>query len=77
MNNNNDATIIGLKELRDRFPEYIENIEQGKSYIVVKHSKPVFRITPVEEEELWEPVIDFTTLKAGGVDIDDILSRLG
>ena len=70
------TTIIGLKELRDRLSEYIERVEEGKSFIVVKHSKPVFRMTPVEEDELWEPVIDFTTINSGGVDINDILSRL-
>jgi len=70
------TTIIGLKELRDRLSEYIEGVEEGKSFIVVKHSKPVFRMTPVEEDELWEPVVDFTAIKPGGIDINDILSRL-
>ena len=28
------------------------------------------------EDEKWETVIDFTTIKKGGVDIDDILTRL-
>jgi prevent-host-death family protein len=76
MSNSNDTSIIGLKELRDRLPEFIERVEQGKSFVIVKHSKPVFKMSPVEEEELWEPVVDFTSIKAGGVDIEDILSRL-
>lgn len=76
MNKSSENTIIGLKELRDRLAEYIAGVEDGKSFIVVKHSKPVFRMTPVEEEDLWEPVIDFTTIKAGGVDINGVLSRL-
>lgn len=76
MNKTKQSNIVGLRELRDRFPEYIEDVEQGKSFIVVKHSKPVFKISPVDEEELWEPVIDFTSIKNGGVDIDMILSRL-
>ena len=76
MSNSNDTSIIGLKELRDRLPEFIERVEQGKSFVIVKHSKPVFKMSPVEEEELWEPVVDFTSIKAGGVDIEEILSRL-
>lgn len=76
MNKVKSSNIIGLKELRDRFPEYIENVEQGKSFIVVKHSHPVFKISPVTDEELWEPVADFTAIKKGGVDIEEILSRL-
>ncbi len=76
MEKTRNSTIVGLKELRDRFPEYIKNIERGESFIVVKHSRPVFKISPVGEAELWETVIDFTTIKPGGVDIDDILARL-
>jgi hypothetical protein len=44
---------------------------------VVKKSKPVFRISPPEDDaDLWEPVIDFTKIKKGGVPIVDLLSRL-
>jgi hypothetical protein len=44
---------------------------------VVRKSKPVFKISSLEEgDDLWESVIDFTKIKKGGVSIDDILSRL-
>lgn len=67
--------IVGLKELRQNLEQYVHLVEQGKSILVVRRSKPLFRMAPVEEEE-WEEVIDFTTIKRGGVSIKELLSRL-
>jgi prevent-host-death family protein len=70
-------TIVGLKELRENIETYISKVKKGDSFIVVKKSKPVFRISPLEDDaSLWEPVIDFTKLKKGGVPLADLLSRL-
>jgi len=70
-------TIVGLRELRENIEAYISRIEKGDSFIVVKKSKPVFKISPLDDDaELWEPVIDFTKIKKGGVAIADLLSRL-
>ncbi len=69
--------IVGLKELRENIEAYISKVQKGGSFIVVKKSKPVFRISSPEEiSDLWEPVIDFTKLKKGGVPIADIIARL-
>ena len=70
-------TIVGLKELRENIETYISKVKEGDSFIVVKKSKPVFRISPLDDDaNLWEPVIDFTKLKKGGIAITDLLSRL-
>jgi antitoxin (DNA-binding transcriptional repressor) of toxin-antitoxin stability system len=72
-------TIVGLKELRENIEVYISKVKAGDSFIVVKKSKPIFRISPPEaedEDNLWEPVIDFTKIKKGGVSIASLLSRL-
>ena len=66
--------IIGLKELRQDVERYATAVQNGASLIVVRRSKPIFRISPVEEE--WEEVVDFTKIKKGGVDIKRVLSRL-
>jgi prevent-host-death family protein len=69
--------IIGLKELRENIKTYIAQVEKGRSFIVMKRSKPIFKISPARDEgELWEEVIDFTKLKKGGVAVDELLSRL-
>ncbi len=68
--------LIGLKELRQNVAEYAKKVQSGHTFVVMKHSKPLFKITPIDEEERWEEVIDFTKVKKGGIDIDDMLSRL-
>ena len=69
--------IIGLKELRKNLPYYAEKIEQGQSFLVVKKSKPIFRISsPDENNDLWEETIDFTKIKHGGIAIEELLTRL-
>ena len=69
--------IVGLKELRENIETYIAKVEKGGSFIVLKKSKPIFKISPLEDDgNLWEPIIDFTKLKKGGVPIADLLSRL-
>lgn len=78
-------SMIGLKELRDNVDTYIAAIQKGKRFTVLRHSKPVFAIVPVEEveydlEELdgpgWKTVIDFTKIKKGGVPIDEVIASL-
>lgn len=66
--------VVGLKELRENTEKYVRDVGQGETYVVMRKSKPLFRIAPLEEE--WEEVVDFTKIRKGGVDIDEILSRL-
>ncbi len=56
--------------------EYATKVARGESFIVVKQSKPLFRITPVDEEENWETLIDFTKIKKGGVPVEEILGAI-
>lgn len=68
--------IIGLKEFRQNATNYIAEIKKGKFFIVVKRSKPVFKISSPELEEEWETIADFTEIKKGGVALNKLLSRL-
>lgn len=71
------TTIIGFKELREKANIYIEEVKKGKSFIVVRRSKPIFKLSsPNDEPEFWEPVIDFTKIKKGGVSVREVLSKL-
>ena len=63
----NQEKIIGVKELRQNLDEYIAQIAKGKSFMVIRRSKPVFNITPVNLEENWEEAVDFTKIKKGGI----------
>lgn len=69
--------IIGLKEFRSQVSSLAEKIRKGESFLVVKRSKPIFKVSrPFDDMEDWEEVVDFTKIKKGGVKIQDILSRL-
>ncbi len=67
--------IVGLKELRENIDKYVSRVKKGESLIVVRRSEPLFKLTPPEEGE-WEEVADFSKIKKGGVDINDLLTRL-
>lgn len=69
--------VIGLKELRERADTYIRQAARGKSFLVVRRSRPIFRITPPEEApELWETAVDLTKVKRGGIALKELLKRL-
>lgn len=69
--------IVGLRELRENLPVYAEKVQRGSSFVVVKKSKPLFRITPYDEDEsFWEEVANFSKIKPGGVAINDLIQRL-
>lgn len=74
---NHNNLIVGLKELRENIDTYINAVERGKSFVVVRKSKPVFKISsPQEIDEFWEQIIDFTKMKKGGMPVNQLLARL-
>ena len=72
-------SIVGLKELRENMDSYISQVKKGRSFVVVRKSKPVFKLTPLDmwgDEGVWEKVVDFTKIKKGGVLLTDVLSKI-
>jgi antitoxin (DNA-binding transcriptional repressor) of toxin-antitoxin stability system len=67
---------VSLKELRERFPEYIDAITNGQSFTVVKRSKPIFQINPINDEGTWQTIVDFTKLDDKGIDANEVLAAL-
>ena len=67
--------LVALKDLRLNMEKYVNEVKTGKSFIVLKQSKPIFKLTPIEDEN-WEEVINFTKIKRGGVDIAELLKAL-
>ncbi|MEK7087266.1 MAG: type II toxin-antitoxin system prevent-host-death family antitoxin [Patescibacteria group bacterium] len=69
--------IVGLKELRENLDTYISQVDKGKSFIIVRKSKPLFKISSVDEDEgLWETIIDFTKINKNGIDAKQVLKVL-
>jgi prevent-host-death family protein len=72
-------SIIGLKDLRENMDNYISQVKKGKSFVVVRKSKPVFKLSPLDEwgdDGAWEKVVDFTKIKKGEVSLADVVSRI-
>ncbi|HEX9664352.1 MAG TPA: hypothetical protein VGA49_00870 [Patescibacteria group bacterium] len=58
---------VSLKNFRLKLTDYAKRIEKkGESFLVLKRSKAVFKVVPVEEEN-WETIIDFTQIDPKGV----------
>lgn len=73
----NAKNIIGLRELRENTEVYIKRVNRGESITVVRRSTPLFRLTPIDADEMgWETVADFTTIDPNGVSAQDILASL-
>ena len=73
------SSIVGLKELRENTEKYISAVKRGQSFTVIRRSKPIFRISPLDEwgdDGVWETVINFCDIDEKGVSTDKILSSL-
>lgn len=73
------SNIIGLKDLRENTEQYISSIKKGKSFVVVRRSKPIFRVSPVDEwgdGGVWETVVDLTKINKSGVSIKEVIASL-
>jgi len=73
---NQEQKMVGLKDFRENLNDYLIRIAKGESFLVLRRNEPVFNVGPVAGDGIWESVIDFTTIKKGGVNINDLLSRL-
>ena len=66
-------SIIGIKELHQNLKRVADAAMKGKSFTVVRDSKPVFRIEPIEMSQgKTRTIDDFLALKFKG---DASLSR--
>ena len=72
--------IIGFKELKANVGAYAKKTQAGHSFIVVKQSKPLFKISrPVfedhdlEDGRKWETFMDFTKIRKAGVPFEQVI----
>ena len=74
-----NTNIIGFKEFRENSEKYIDAINKGKIFTIVRRSKPIFNITPVDvwgDEGSWKEVVDFTEIDKSGIKAEEILKSL-
>ena len=72
-----EKRIIGLKELRNNTNKYISKVKAGESFVIMRRSEIIFKISPVGADDgLWKELIDFTKIRKGGVNAKDLLARL-
>ncbi len=70
------SNIIGFKEFRESSAKYISRIENGESFTVLRRSEPIFKLSPVDDEDVWETVVDFTEIDPEGVSAKKVLQAL-
>lgn len=71
--------IIGLKELRENTEKYIGAAQRGYSFTVVRRSRPIFKVVPVDkwgDEGQWETILDLTKGKDRNITAEQLLSYL-
>lgn len=67
------SSIVGLKELRENMEQFVTRVGAGETITVTRRTKPLFKLTPVEEAEEWETVVDFTKEFGAGVPVSELL----
>lgn len=61
-----NTLIVPSKKFRLNFPKYQKIVEKGLTLIVVKRSKPIFKIEPVDtdfEEKITKALFDYEDKK--------------
>lgn len=43
-------TLIAMQDIRTRLASIADRVEHGERFIVIRNSRPVFRIEPVQQE---------------------------
>ena len=43
---------VGAKEFRQRFPEVVEDLKRWGEIVVLKRSKPLFKVVPFDQSSL-------------------------
>ena len=75
----NMTKIIGLKDLRLNTGKYVSAVEKGRTFTVVRRSRPIFKMMPVDEwgdEGVWKTLVDFRDKKGNGIKAEDLLKML-
>jgi hypothetical protein len=75
---NDTITIIKSRDLRDDMQKVADAVAKGRSFLVMKQSKPLFKVTQPDVDEWgdrgkWTNVVDFDR---DGITIDEFMDKL-
>lgn len=73
------SRIISMQDIRESLASIADRARAGESFVVVRNSKPAFRIVPVEEPDAASksspPSLDAITRRLDKIGAQDRLSR--
>ncbi len=69
---------LKLKDFRLDSETYIRRLDKGESFTVIKRSKPIFKMVPIDDDEdgMWESIADFTKINPNGIPVMDFIKAL-
>ena len=74
-----NTLIVSSKDFRQSFPKYQKLVEGGMSLTIVKRSKPIFKIEPVDlefQEGITEALLDYEDSKTKNfVSYNDVFKK--
>lgn len=77
------STLISIKDFRKSLAVIADAVEQGESFLVMRRSKPAFKVEPVEAQGEpfnitgFKTAIDFTQNgKSGGIPAKELLDKM-
>ncbi|MCL2802812.1 MAG: type II toxin-antitoxin system prevent-host-death family antitoxin [Micrococcales bacterium] len=54
---NQPASTVGLRQLRAKLSDYIEDVKAGRTYTLTEHGKPVACLVPVAGQSAYERLL--------------------
>ena len=70
-----EPTIIGIKQLHKQLSKIAEATQRGKSFVVIKHAKPIFRIEPFSNPKINYTLSDLADIQFSDPKDDKNLSK--
>jgi len=62
---------VSVRELRNEFPKLASSLEEGEKILLTRHSKPIAKVTPIQEEITetvdWSTSAAFQLTRSGQV----------
>jgi len=68
---------LQFTEFRNKSKEFMDAVENGQSYVIIRHGKPIANVTPFKEVSVqpWKRTPKRVTLK-GNASTTDILMEM-